>query len=33
MDLPGIQPLPEGLELAQPYSGTPAKAENEFAAV
>ena len=33
MELPGIQPIPEGLELAQPFSGAPTKSENEFAAV
>lgn len=32
MELPGIQPIPEGLELAQPYSA-PAKPDSNFAAV
>ena len=33
MDIPGIQPLPEGLELAQPFSGAAPKSENDFASV
>lgn len=32
MELPGIQPLPEGLELAQSFQA-PAKSESNFAAV
>lgn len=32
MDLPGIQPIPEGLELAQPFSA-PTKPDSDFAAV